>query len=276
MIDESHKQEIAPAAAAAIAAGTNIVAAQISKGSPRRQYKWNKRAMQDANALNRENQQWLLQQQRDIQAEQRQYDSPKAQMQRYLEAGLNPHLIYGNGSSAGGAFPIDAGSIAPARLDAPDASYGRSDIAGDFIRGSMAPSAIENTQARTQEISSRMSLRDVQTTLLKNNPYYDPDTAKKLTNSALAVAKDLEQKADWSLQTQDSVSNGERLMNGALQKMWNDLGIQATDAQIKAEILDSKKFENWMNDQKEKFMSSGDINPGMWLEFFKQAILKFL
>lgn len=33
---------------------------------------------------------------------QNQYNSPAAQMQRYREAGLNPNLIYGNGSSSAG------------------------------------------------------------------------------------------------------------------------------------------------------------------------------
>lgn len=40
--------------------------------------------------------------QSDAIANQNAYNSPKAQMQRYLDAGLNPYLIYGNGQSSAG------------------------------------------------------------------------------------------------------------------------------------------------------------------------------
>lgn len=36
------------------------------------------------------------------------YNTPTAQMQRYAEAGLNPHLIYGSGGSAGNASSVDS------------------------------------------------------------------------------------------------------------------------------------------------------------------------
>lgn len=37
---------------------------------------------------------------------QNEYNTPKAQMERYKEAGLNPNLIYGNGSVSGNASPV--------------------------------------------------------------------------------------------------------------------------------------------------------------------------
>jgi len=48
---------------------------------------------------NRRNAQWQLDEQRKIQQEQRIYDSPRSQMSRYSEGGLNPHLIYGYSGS---------------------------------------------------------------------------------------------------------------------------------------------------------------------------------
>lgn len=44
-----------------------------------------------------------------------QYNSPQAQMQRFIDAGLNPHLIYGQGSSGNQSSPIS--------YQAPDLQY---------------------------------------------------------------------------------------------------------------------------------------------------------
>lgn len=47
------------------------------------------------------------------------YNSPAAQMQRYIDAGLNPNLIYGSGASAGTA--ASSPQYTAARYDAPKA-----------------------------------------------------------------------------------------------------------------------------------------------------------
>lgn len=54
------------------------------------------------NKANRSLAEYSYEQQKQMIREQNEYNSPKAQMERYQEAGLNPNLIYGDGSSMSG------------------------------------------------------------------------------------------------------------------------------------------------------------------------------
>lgn len=56
-----------------------------------------------SNSQNKELAEYNWEQARNMWHEQNEYNSPVAQMQRYRDAGLNPNLIYGSGSSAGNA-----------------------------------------------------------------------------------------------------------------------------------------------------------------------------
>ena len=80
---------LASLGAAALSAGGAIGSSQLANAKSRTN-------MRLANKLNIEN--WEMQ---------NEYNSPKNQMQRYYDAGLNPNLIYGNGSSSAG----NAGSV---------------------------------------------------------------------------------------------------------------------------------------------------------------------
>lgn len=55
-----------------------------------------------ANKANRSLAEYSYEQQKQMIREQNEYNSPKYQMERYQEAGLNPNLIYGDGSSMSG------------------------------------------------------------------------------------------------------------------------------------------------------------------------------
>lgn len=283
MIEEQQPQAtgqgFGPATGAIVAQGAIAATQAITRGGPRRQYKWNKRAAEDTNAMNRENAIWALEENKKLQNEQRIYDSPAAQMARYKAAGLNPHLIYGSGSSAGSAFPISTQGIGPSRIDAPNASY--PDVAGSFLQAGQTLAQTGLTNAKQEESISKMSLMDAQTALLKNNPYYDAGSAQALTSSMMAVARAKEQDANWATQTVAGVQNGNRKLDAALQSLFNknflegySLESAGKDVDIKAQILKSKEFENEMNDLKRKFMQDGDISPGMIIEFLKSIFLK--
>ena len=78
----------------------------------------NKKAIRRQNAANKE----LAKYQYDLQLEQwnraNEYNSPKMQMQRYQDAGLNPNLIYGNGSSSAGMAAQSAPSYERPNVEA--------------------------------------------------------------------------------------------------------------------------------------------------------------
>lgn len=55
---------------------------------------------------------------------QNEYNAPSSQMKRYQEAGLNPNLIYGSGSQAGTASPINTPDVQPYQHRNPDVGSG--------------------------------------------------------------------------------------------------------------------------------------------------------
>lgn len=255
----------------------------ISRGGPRRQYKWNKRAANDANAMNRANAEWTLEQNKRLQEEQRIYDSPAQQMARYKAAGLNPHLIYGSGSSSGSAFPIQSQGIAPTRIDAPSASYG--DIGTDFLRAGQMAAQTEYTEQKTVHTIAQKALTDITTEIAKTNPMLDEQVYLKTIEQLKAVAEFKEKEArEWTKPRQIQESLGgldigvtktswitEKVEN-EVEAMSQRLGLNAADLKIRNEILQSKDFENAIKKIQVDWLKDGDLSP----EHIRQGLMLIL
>lgn len=72
------------------------------------------------------------------------YNSPEQQMQRFRDAGLNPHLIYGQGNP-GNAGNIQLPDVTPVDFRAPRFEGGRPDVMQNML--AMADLRIKNAQA---------------------------------------------------------------------------------------------------------------------------------
>lgn len=246
----------------------------VTKGGPRRQYKWNKRAAEDANRMNRENTEWLLEQQKIIQAEQRMYDSPEQQMARYKAAGLNPHLIYGNGSSAGSAFPIAPQPVGAVRLDAPSAQY---PAVGDaFIAASQAATQMRLSSAKTEESLIKQQAIALQNEIARTNPMLRPSVASAVASSMEEVARLKETEANiWQSQEFDGKgfsSAINRKVTAEVDAMIQRLGLNAIDLQIRNRILESKEFENAIKDIQKKWLEDAQVTP----EHVRQGLMLIL
>jgi len=253
-----------------------IAASQaIARGGPKRQYKWNKRAAEDANRMNRENAVWAMEQNERLQKEQRVYDSPESQMARYKAAGLNPHLIYGSGGSPGGTFPFSSPGIAPARLDAPDASY--PDIAGSFLQAGQAIASTELAQQKTTESEHKTALIDIQTDIAKSNPMLNPYVYRATIFSMEAIANQKAQEARYLGDFADGAKNTrvEQKIQASIDQMFQSLGLgaleqegkrldlktKAIDQEIKNKILESKEYMNALQKIQVEWMKDGDFTP---------------
>lgn len=248
-------------------------ASAISKGGPRRQYKWNKKAANDANAMNRENALWALEENRKIQQEQRVYDSPASQMARYKEAGLNPHLIYGSGgSSAGGAFPISTQGIAPSRIDAPNASY--PDLAATYLQAGQTMAQTELAEAKTAESGYKQEALSIQNAIARANPMLDPGVAEwvKTSTEETARLKAIESRAWMSKSREMDIMKVQEKINGQLQEMYQKIGLNTTDQNIRNKILQSKEFENAIKAIQVNWLKDAEITP----QHIYQGILMLL
>jgi len=112
---------------AAASLGSSGIAAASGKKNVKRTIKANKEAADLA--WSRSLQAWEME---------NAYNTPKAQMERYAEAGLNPHLIYGTGGNSGNASSVDS---------PPHPTY-----KDDSSQGAVIGRGIENAVASFQQI----------------------------------------------------------------------------------------------------------------------------
>lgn len=96
-------------------------------------YKANKKLMAQQNEYNRQQAEWQNQVNLQNWQLENEYNTPANQIQRMQEAGLNPNLMYGNGTASAG----NAGSVAPAAsvdaAPAPQLDLSLGDIGKSFM-----------------------------------------------------------------------------------------------------------------------------------------------
>lgn len=249
-----------PAVIAAIISGVASGASGVSRGGPRRQFKWNQRSAMFQNRINRENQQWLMEQEREIQREQREYDSPQSQMKRYIAAGLNPHLIYGTGSSAGQAFPIHAASMPGVSMGPVDASY--PDLAGSFMSAGQTYANTQLAMQRVSESQANEALKQIMTDIAKANPMLNPSVAQWVSTSMQETARLKSMEArHWLADDSPGFSKVGARVNAELDAALQRIGLNTSDLKIKNQILESKEFENTIKEVQAKWLKDGDVSP---------------
>lgn len=131
------------------------------------QYKYNKRLMKLQNKLNVD--MWKMQ---------AEYNSPQAQMQRYQEAGLNPFLIYGQGSN--GNMSQAPEQVVP---NVPDYTKGMAELSKAFnienLRTLVANRKKAEAEAKESEINAKTTSDIYQgMTALGNHVEYNPKTGQ--------------------------------------------------------------------------------------------------
>lgn len=122
-----------------------------------------------ANAkLNRKTMRWnermYEQQRRDALADwemQNAYNSPAAQMQRLREAGLNPHLVYGNGADAQGGI-VRSTDVKSWNPQAPDFSQVGS-IAGQYFDIQARAQTVNNLKAQNTILEEQAKKLEAET-----------------------------------------------------------------------------------------------------------------
>lgn len=237
-------------------AGAAALAGAITKGGPRRQFKWNKKAADYQNEQNRK-----------IQDEQRMYDSPSSQMARYKQAGLNPHLIYGSGSSSsGGTFPISA-----APVQAPDSSY--PDVASTFIQASQAATQMQLQDAKTNESVMKAQALELQNEISKTNPMLNPSVAAAVSAAMEEVARMKSTEAFlWSAADSTGRSQLSIKIESEVEALTQRLGLNTADLKIKNRILESKEFENAMKQVQAEWLKDAKMSP----EHVRQGLMLIL
>lgn len=252
---------------AAIAAG-QLIGNLISQGKQNRANRKLAREQADANKE-------LLQQQLD-------YNTPKNQMGRYQDAGLNPHLIYGQGTPGNQASPSTYPDIQ------------RTDYQGAFAnvgpllnQSLLTQSQVQATDAKTRQTYVMTQLNELQARVMEKNPLLDEAGFKAiidgLKSSAEIKGSDATMKGiESGFMSKEGFGKygglklGEHKLFRELELLEQRFHLGEADAAIKAEVIQSKEFANAILEVQKKWMTDAEVTPQHILQFIQLLLMKLL
>lgn len=197
---------------------------------------------------------------------QEQYNSPQAQMERFKAAGLNPNLIYGQGTPGNVSV---TGTVPRAESYLKGAEPFIQMTANAFSEGLLFAAELRKKNAEADLINVRREGAELTNEQLSQRIVaFDaqfPELMRKLRrdNEIGEVTK------DWQI-------IGARSAN---QKLYQDvkmnlqrMGILSLDDQIRTEVLESKRVQNELLQLQRDFLKEGDVSNGQLL----RILLSFL
>lgn len=204
------------------------------------------------------------------------YNTPASQMGRFQAAGLNPHLIYGQGTPGNQSAPLSFPDIKPA-------DYQRQNI-DQLIplanQTRMVESQVQAQNATTLQKHADVKLKELQALVLSKNPSLDTDGYNAIISGLKATA-DLKEEQSKGQKLSNFFSESTMGTRGSkilaewrlLEQRFN-LGTQ--DSAIKAEVLKSKEFQNAISEVQKKFLADGDVGPQQIYQFILLLLSKSL
>lgn len=202
------------------------------------------------------------------------YNTPKAQMARYQDAGLNPNLIYGQGSPGN-----QNSTLTYPDVKAPD--YQRlMDAVPVFNQTRLADSQVQAQNASTRQKYAMTALNNLQAQVLSKNPLLDSAGFKAIIDGLKATAeiKASESGIKQSEMFVQNASAGWQVLklSKEVELLEQKFNLGALDAKLKAEVLTSKEFQNAILEVQKKFLADGDVGPQQIMQFIMLLLQKAL
>lgn len=209
---------------------------------------------------------------------QNEYNSPEWQMMRYKQAGLNPALVYSQGNPGNQASALTAPETRPG-----------SDFVSSYNQSGLAQSQVAAQGAQKLRTEAMTEVNKLQAEVLKNNPYLDKSYVNSLIDSMIATAQTKINemrvsgvKADWFTGDKAFSVDGVEMhgpagalkMETELKALIQQFDLGTQDQKIKAEILQSKEFQNALSEIQLKFLRDFQVTPAHVLEFVKLLLIK--
>lgn len=243
---------------AALTGGNALLNHFIGGLDMQNQQKWNEQQAQNQQQWNQQmqNQQWN--QQVAFWHMMNQYNSPQSQMARFKEAGLNPHLIYGQGN-AGNAASIQTPDVKGyTRAEASNHIRGL-DVFGDFNRFQNIQAQTDNLESQS-ELASQNALLTAQKTaneaILGKRSELDYGIARELRDTQVEAAKTALEKAQRDVRKSDlDIEYASRTINPRVKKMQQDLLNSIKDGRLKDLRAQIDAYEVKLNKEN---LSKGD------------------
>lgn len=210
-------------------------------------------------------------------AQQNEYNKPANQMARFQEAGLNPNLIYGQGSPGNQSQSLSYPDIKPADYQTRATAQ---DTIATFNQTRLASSQVQAQNASTMQRVAQTSVARLQAQVLAKNPSLNDAGFKAMIDNLVASAQLKEQQVRGQ-----KIANTQAAGMGpaAIEKVYKEtqlleqrFNLNTQDSRIKAEILKGKEFQNAILEVQKKFMADGDIGPQQIMQFIQLLLMKAL
>lgn len=223
------------------------------------------------------------------QEKQNQYNTPASQMQRYQDARLNPHLIYGQGTPGNQSSPQTYPETG--KTDYTLNTQAMNNIVPLANQTMLAQSQVQATDAKTRQTGILSELNKLQIRVMEKNPLLNTEgfkaTIDSLKASAEIKASESTTKkliADWSSGEQRFNIDGVEMHGPAgalkleteLKTLLQKYQLGTQDAAIKAEIIKSKDFQNSILEIQKRFMTDAEVTPQHILQFVQILLMKLL
>lgn len=197
------------------------------------------------------------------------YNSPESQMKRYQQAGLNPHLIYGQGTAGNQSSPAPVASYAPSV-----------EAIGAYNQTRMVNSQVAAQDAKTVKTQVETQVAQIQKKLMEANPLLNNEGFKATMDILKSTALIKTSEGDMAaMQATALMQSSGKKRNGieypmGMEKVFTEIellqqrfNLGTADAKIKAEVLSSKEFQNAILEVQKKFMTDFELTPQNWLQF---------
>lgn len=240
-----------------------VVGGIITLLSQDKQNKANKQLAQQQHDANKQ----LLQ-------EQLKYNTPQSQMQRFQDAGLNPNLIYGQGSPGNQSAPLSYPDIKPTDYST------LMNVVPLFNQSRLTEAQVQAQNASTLQKYAMTDLNRLQAQVLRKNPLLDKEGFQAIIDGLKASAN-LKEEQTKGARIENFVNvatSGQRIdkVFKEIQLLDQRFKLGELDGKLKAEVLTSKEFQNAILEVQKKFMTDGDITPQHIVQFIQLLLMKAL
>ena len=251
-----------------------LIQAAVSAASQFAQNRANRNEAERAYDRDRLSTDTAYQRELELMKYQNSFNSPAAQMQRFKDAGLNPNLIYGQGTPGNMQAPR-VPQQGPARV--PQISM--PNPMTDFMQARLMQAQTDLIETKTDESGIKQDLMKVQQQVAEANPYLAPGYLDALVSQMKSNAAIKQQESFFKTemtQVQGGRDTGVPMGIATMQKQFAlleqkfDLG--GKDAKIKAQIIQSKAFQNELSRIQTEWMKDAEITP----QHIYQFIMMFL
>jgi len=202
---------------------------------------------------------------------QNEYNSPASQMRRYQAAGLNPNLVYSQGTPGQQSESLRAPS---------GTSTVGTDFANTYNSSALAQSQVSAREASTERTKVLTDIDKLKGEVISRNPLLNDDAFNAIIDTLTDTARIKASEA--GIRENDKFySDATRQLQA--NKIFKEVEILEQrfklgemDMKIKASILESNEFKNAILEVQKKFLADKQVGPQQILEFVKLLLTKIL